>query len=148
MSSRSVVELFVDEMLRDGEQGELEAVAHAELCEDARQMMLHGFLAQLALLRNLSIAEAGGHQRYDFELSGGETKLRVVGRRGPRAQRVDQLGHALTSYPVLAGHYRAHGFHEQLRRRFLHDQTARAELQRLHDLVALDVRGEDDGSRG
>src|SRR5438067_13484381 len=131
--------LALDEMLTDGEQRELETIGDVKLVVNPRQVMLHRLLTERESLRHFLVAVAGSDRGDDFELARREPELRFRRREHLRAKRFDEPRHAFAADPVLAGHDHAHRLHEQLGGGILHHEATRPELQRLDDLVALDV---------
>ena len=68
----------------------------------------------------------------------------LLGLAPRRAQVLHDVVHALVAHPELAAHHRGQALVEQLRRRLLQDDAARAQLQRLDRLRRIDRRRQQD----
>ena len=70
-----------DELVGDGEQGQLKAGGNAGLVEDVRQVALHGLLAERELFGNIAITAAFHDAAHHLEFAGGEAVGLALRRR-------------------------------------------------------------------
>src|SRR5436190_5371805 len=85
--------IFLEESSLVGEDDGLDAVAELELLEDVRDVRLDGGVADVELLGDLAVRQAGGDQAKDFSFALAEVVelLRRVGAR----EAGELLDHAL-----------------------------------------------------
>src|SRR2546426_12460247 len=103
------------EIVMQREQRQLEAIGHAELVEDVREVVFDRLLADRDLCRDVTVGIAAENHADDLELPRRETELfsaRPRMRRREVAQRRGEIGHAFPSYPVLAGHHGANALEQ------------------------------------
>src|SRR6185369_6604321 len=95
-----------DQLVRDGEEGKLEAGGDTSLVEDIREVAFYGLFADGELLGDILIAAAFDNAGDNFEFAGCETVgLLLRGGRGLLHQLIecgDEVDDTLAADPVVA----------------------------------------------
>ncbi len=127
--------------MRDRKQRQFEPRGNARLVEDVRQVALHGLLAERELLGDIAIAAAFHDATHHVEFARGQAvglALRRLGLAHQLVQRRDQVHDTLAADPVVTGIHRANGRVQRARQGIFQHNAARADVQRLDNLLSRD----------
>jgi len=131
----------------DREHRQLQTVRDSELVEDVGKVVFHRVFAQRELPRDLFVGISGNDRRQDLELPSGQPERFLLGfpaRCQQCSEGLDQVGDFCAPNPILSCHDRSDALEEKLRRRFLENNSAGADLERFDDLLLLDGRRQQD----
>ena len=125
----------------DGEERQLEARGNARLVEDIREMALDGLFTERELLGDVAVAAALDDAADHFKLARGEAvgfALRHGSLLHELVERGDKIDDALAADPIIARVNGADGSLQMAGERIFEYDAARADMQRLNDLLGGD----------
>ena len=140
-----------DEVVGDGEHGQLEAGGDSGFVEDVGQVAFDGFFAEAELLGDIAVGAAFDDAADDFHFAGGKAEGFAVGDGGLLHELVksaDEIDDAAASDPVIAAGDGANGGGDVLGDGILNNDAAGADLEGLDDLLGADGAGEQDDFDG
>src|SRR5690348_8506422 len=140
--TRGSLVLFFNKMMVHGEQGQFQAVGHAQLVENISEMVLHCLLGDRELFGNVLIGVPIDDGCDDVKFTGrqivGALPAPLLRYRGEVPDDSHQVGNAFAAHPKLAFHHTTNALQEELSGGFLEDYAPHSVMQGVNNLFSLD----------
>src|SRR5215471_1788222 len=148
VARRRAARIELDEPLVPAVEDQLGATPNVELLVDAVQVGLYGALADVQLLGDLSITQAGSRHAEDVDLADREDFRDFSRARLPPEEDFEVTSVSASLHPLLARMHLANALDQEPRRHLLEHDAAYSQAARLDQLLFVEGGCEQHDARG